>query len=915
MRLLLALFSFAGSLAATAWFIPPSVAPSRAPVGVERGASAASGGLFELFDRGLRLNATRHEAWAEAHAAGADAVEHAMDWVRSPADDAALDRAAAELRRGRTGRAMREARRVLALASDPDLRLRAWLLLAVAATEQGDHEAALDAWAAAQDEPANLDARWSGALPWLSLRLAHAARESDDARLAMQLADRALAGLERNAFWHHARLEAARARLRIPEHRADGIARARRMLALYPELPFDHLLTLDLVEALLHAGERHDARTLLDPWRFAWPDHALAPRAEALSQQLSQSGAPPIPRSWRDYLDGAKSLQWERRWDAAEVYYREAESRGQRAGVDTATENRILFERATNAWESARFDECIRLLDDVEARGGAGLAERELVRWRIRCISRVGRVDEAWELANAHYRDRSRSDARAALLEYAVDFGRWSDARELRRLSGLSERTFEGAFYAYMARDLDDATSLFEQLAQSHRGAERARYAYWLGRTRLRAGRVDAARAAWQMAIDAAPTNYYGLQAENRLLDLRLAERDVPPSGLLHVAARPGRIHWNGAEGEPHARLSTLERTHPDIDFFDTWQEASPPPGSIAVLARRWGHLFPDARRAQALFDLGLGEEARTLLRDVALEFRTLDALFARGRDISVTRPIRLDRRLWEHEIDNRSSPRGYWGIQPSEPRWPVPTARPALQAYVDRHGEIRGSRAAIRDDLLAALAEVGDPWAVRRSVFDRGSLHGSPMEGGDARRRWLMAYPLAYGPLIEPHARAYDLNPLLLLGLMIVESDMNPDSVSRADAYGLLQVIPRTGQLIALARGDATFGIHSLLEPAASISYGMWYLNELLVKFRGQEILAMVAYNAGPHQVHRWLDWRGNGMDIDEFLETIPFNGARRYPMRILQYLSIYRGIHGGDRSVYIGTALDPDCEMNIYF
>ena len=149
----------------------------------------------------------------------------------------------------------------------------------------------------------------------------------------------------------------------------------------------------------------------------------------------------------------------------------------------------------------------------------------------------------------------------------------------------------------------------------------------------------------------------------------------------------------------------------------------------------------------------------------------------------------------------------------------------------------------------------------------------------------------------------------------MIVESDMNPDTISRADAYGLLQVIPKTGDLVAAELGDEDFGVHQLLDPGQSLRFGTWYFAELLKKFRGQEIPAMVAYNAGPHQVQRWLQWRGTGMDMDEFLETVPFDGARRYPQKILRYMALMRVADGLDGWVYMGNALDPVCEDNIYY
>ena len=92
-------------------------------------------------------------------------------------------------------------------------------------------------------------------------------------------------------------------------------------------------------------------------------------------------------------------------------------------------------------------------------------------------------------------------------------------------------------------------------------------------------------------------------------------------------------------------------------------------------------------------------------------------------------------------------------------------------------------------------------------------------------RSGWLEAYPHAYGRDAEPAMEEHGLNPYLLWSLMIVESDLNPDSVSHADAYGLLQVIPKTGELIAGGFGQPDFGVHDVIEIEHAFQYGTWYL------------------------------------------------------------------------------------------
>ncbi len=265
----------------------------------------------------------------------------------------------------------------------------------------------------------------------------------------------------------------------------------------------------------------------------------------------------------------------------------------------------------------------------------------------------------------------------------------------------------------------------------------------------------------------------------------------------------------------------------------------------------------------------------------------------------------------WAHEIDNRARPAAWWGMASTRERFPVPSGRADLDALVARHEAIRAERDRIRPALDAAMIAVGDWHFVRRRTLQRGL----DPQTDPADPRWRLAFPLAYAEDMSPHARALDVNPYLVWAIMIVESELNPDSVSSADAYGLLQVIPKTGQRIQLDVGDPEFGAHQLIEPQESLRYGTWYLAQLVHNFRGQELLAAIAYNAGPHQVARWLQWRGDGLDLDEFIETVPFDGARRYAHRVYQHMDTYARLWLGAEQLPLGNELDADPVGLIYY
>ena len=98
---------------------------------------------------------------------------------------------------------------------------------------------------------------------------------------------------------------------------------------------------------------------------------------------------------------------------------------------------------------------------------------------------------------------------------------------------------------------------------------------------------------------------------------------------------------------------------------------------------------------------------------------------------------------------------------------------------------------------------------------------------------------PALYRPAFETASRKADLPLALLVAVGRVESNLRPDARSRADARGLMQVLPSTAHAFGL---DAD-------EPASNVLTGARYLRLLFDRFRSSD-LALAAYNAGPTAV-----------------------------------------------------------------
>jgi soluble lytic murein transglycosylase len=148
--------------------------------------------------------------------------------------------------------------------------------------------------------------------------------------------------------------------------------------------------------------------------------------------------------------------------------------------------------------------------------------------------------------------------------------------------------------------------------------------------------------------------------------------------------------------------------------------------------------------------------------------------------------------------------------------------------------------------------------------------------------------YPTPYGNLVVGEARERDIDPLLMYALIRQESQFVPDALSHAEARGLTQVIPSTGQGIADQLGDTGYSLEDLFLPYVSIRYGTYYLASNLPQFDRKILPALAAYNGGPGNADRWL--QGSALfDPDLFIERIDLFETEDYLRRVYLNFGFY--------------------------
>ena len=159
-------------------------------------------------------------------------------------------------------------------------------------------------------------------------------------------------------------------------------------------------------------------------------------------------------------------------------------------------------------------------------------------------------------------------------------------------------------------------------------------------------------------------------------------------------------------------------------------------------------------------------------------------------------------------------------------------------------------------------------------------------------RPYWEALFPKPYWPDLKKFSSQNALDPYLVASLIRQESEFNPGAVSRANALGLMQLLPKVGSSVARQEKLRNFSSSQLFTPEINLQLGTRYFREMVDKF-GTFEYALAAYNAGSNRVDDWLG-QGKYRDPEEFVESIPFTETREYVQAILRNANVYRQLYG---------------------
>src|SRR5260221_2309556 len=291
----------------------------------------------------------------------------------------------------------------------------------------------------------------------------------------------------------------------------------------------------------------------------------------------------------------------------------------------------------------------------------------------------------------------------------------------------------------------------------------------------------------------------------------------------------------------------------------------------------------------------------------------------ARARPVHQKATIRFPSTSFAHSADQRLANLPPGDPDPADPLAEVPAppplrpcAEPIAPLVAERWNRAQALRTIAFDasaelELKAAFAATASPRYLAeaaQAAFDQGHFAIGMAYGRiavpnfDSRKLsevpsnvWKILFPFPYEASIRREAARNNFDPMFAAGLIRQESTFQADAVSHADAIGLVQILPKTGRLLAKER-KIRFTKNSLFDPEINIQLGMLYIANLTRSTGGPECAA-AAYNAGVDRIALWKSERTYD-EVPELVESIPFTETREYVQIVLRNTDMYRSLYG---------------------
>lgn len=522
-------------------------------------------------------------------------------------------------------------------------------------------------------------------------------------------------------------------------------------------------------------------------------------------------------------------------------------------------------------------------------------------------LANEGDVEEALKLLLPHYEQR-KSDRNYLLLmakaahrmgQTQTATGFYLQAYKIAPKSKMGrESLFQAAFVSYQSQDYDGAIQKFESYAKQFprdrmygdatvyliawskylkRDYEAAlkdftaltkkkfrrrsyftlnQVLYWKAVTQFKLGKLAEAKTDFETLAHDPSGSYYGIAARARLLDIpstpeaqRAVAQQLPsPTDQVNALLLQSLVQ-TPVSGEKVATTPENPITTDEIDESQTDEENLS--GDIEVQERG------DAAEVSEIDDELAVEDDDDVRPDLLTHLKDprLNMNFVKARQLRMLGFNALANKEL-HAIERRTRNKGF---------------------------------------LKSLAMEYEEGGAFHRSSYIGETYFGDERRRGgfkNAIKLWEKTYPLAFSDFISKFSKDFTVPREVIWSVMRTESHYKVRAISPVGALGLMQVMPYTARKVSQMLKEKTFDPSFLLEPETNIRIGTRYLKRLSDMFDGRLPLVAAAYNAGPHRVGGWLQSFGT-LDMDEFIDHIPFKQTRNYAKEIIKNYYLYKSIY----------------------
>ncbi len=518
-----------------------------------------------------------------------------------------------------------------------------------------------------------------------------------------------------------------------------------------------------------------------------------------------------------------------------------------------------------------------------------------------------GKADEAFKLLLGYYDQQSHRSGYLKLLAKAAGrLGEYQAAAsafdKIYRLSPRSKNgkdaLFQAAFLSYQFQDYDGASRKFEEFVRNFSNTSLTRDSQWhIAWLKYLKGDYEGAYAGFQKISLMKGTRYKTVRVGKRRRKQR-RKIEIPTDTVTVDRAK----YWMAMS------LFRLDKFDQARTLFEALSKDSAI-GYYSVASFYRLQSFPAKAKVAVLpngQDLGAGVAPGATPNP--------EAEASVGEDMRAQETTTLETTNAAEDVTDGASDAIYSEASDSEKVLSGNFRDPVLAKRFERAQLL--SQIGLNDLSRLELSEIEkhirsmqdrkqlmEQYQTVQSYFRSSSLgeiafSGERIRGGltNSRSLWEYAYPRAYDSFVVPLAKSLGVSESLVWGIMRSESHYRAEARSPVGALGLMQLMPFTSKKVADLLGLKEFQVDRLIEPETNIKLGTRYLKRLNEKYRYVPLVA-AAYNAGPHRVASWLKSFGL-LDMDEFIEHIPYVETRNYVKRVVRNYQIYALLYNAKNS-----------------